>query len=165
MKHIQIFESFIGEAALAPFDPLKFKVAADLISKKIGQEQKTTLTFPEIKEVFGRDDYSLRFVIAQALLLVGKNFFPQNKYNPKPQKEGDLLFTHYIGEKAQNLMLQGVGKDVMVVLKPLVALVDKDLAKPGLAEAKFFKDSSLLLPEVKRVKVLIDKLPRAQFPA
>ena len=52
MKHIQIFESFVSEAA-PPFDPLKFKVAAELISKKIGQEQKTTLTFPEIKESCG----------------------------------------------------------------------------------------------------------------
>lgn len=165
MKHIQIFESFISEAALAPFDPLKFKVAANLIFKKIGQEQKTTLTFPEIREVFGRDDYHFRFFIAQALLLVGKNYFPLNKYNPKPQKEGDLLFTYYIGEKAQNLILQGVGKDVMVVLKPLVALMEKDLAGPGLDGGWVFRGSSLALPEVKRVKALIDKLPRAQFPA
>jgi hypothetical protein len=165
MKHIQIFESFVSEAAeAAPFDPLKFKVAAELISKKIGQEQKTTLTFPEIKEVFGRDDYNLRFVLAQALMLAGKNYFPKNKYYPNPKKEGDLLFTHYIGEKNQNLMLQKVGKDALVVLKPLVALVEKDLAKPGLAETKFFKDSSPALPEVKKVKALLDKLPAGQFP-
>jgi hypothetical protein len=165
MKHIQIFESFVSEAAeAAPFDPLKFKVAAELISKKIGQEQKTTLTFPEIKEVFGRDDYNLRFVLAQALMLAGKNYFPKNKYYPNPKKEGDLLFTHYIGEKDQNLMLQKVGKDALVVLKPLVALVEKDLAKPGLAETKFFKDSSPALPEVKKVKALLDKLPAGQFP-
>jgi hypothetical protein len=165
MKHIQIFESFVSEAAeAAPFDPLKFKVAAELISKKIGQEQKTTLTFPEIKEVFGRDDYNLRFVLAQALMLAGKNYFPKNKYYPNPKKEGDLLFTHYIGEKDQNLMLQKVGKDALVVLKPLVALVEKDLNKPGLAETKFFKDSSPALPEVKKVKALLDKLPAGQFP-
>ena len=165
MKHIQIFESFVSEAAeAAPFDPLKFKVAAELISKKIGQEQKTTLTFPEIKEVYGRDDYNLRFVLAQALLLAGKNYFPKNKYYPNPKKEGDLLFTHYIGEKDQNIMLQKVGKDALVVLKPLVALVEKDLAKPGLAETKFFKDSSPALPEVKKVKSLLDKLPVGQFP-
>ena len=165
MKHIQIFESFVSEAAeAAPFDPLKFKVAAELISKKIGQEQKTTLTFPEIKEVYGRDDYNLRFVLAQALMLAGKNYFPKNKYYPNPKKEGDLLFTHYIGEKDQNLMLQKVGKDALVVLKPLVALVEKDLNKPGLAETNFFKDSSLALPEVKKVKALLDKLPVGQFP-
>ena len=165
MKHIQIFESFVSEAAeAAPFDHLKFKVAAELISKKIGQEQKTTLTFPEIKEVYGRDDYNLRFVLAQALMLAGKNYFPKNKYYPNPKKEGDLLFTHYIGEKYQNLMLQKVGKDALVVLKPLVALVEKDLAKPGLAETKFFKDSSPALPEVKKVKSLLDKLPVGQFP-
>jgi hypothetical protein len=139
-------------------------VAAELISKKIGQEQKTTLTFPEIKEVYGRDDYNLRFVLAQALMLAGKNYFPKNKYYPNPKKEGDLLFTHYIGEKDQNLMLQKVGKDALVVLKPLVALVEKDLAKPGLAETKFFKDSSPALPEVKKVKTLLDKLPVGQFP-
>jgi hypothetical protein len=166
MKHIQIFESFVSEAAeAAPFDPLKFKVAAELISKKIGQEQKTTLTFPEIKEVYGRDDYNLRFVLAQALMLAGKNYFPKNKYYPNPKKEGDLIFTHYIGEKDQNLMLQKVGKDALVVLKPLVALVEKDLNKPGLAETKFFKDSSPALPEVKKVKALLDKLPAGQFPA
>ena len=165
MKHLKIFESFVNEEeALAPFDPLKFKVAAELISKKIGQEQKTTLTFPEIKEVYGRDDYNLRFVLAQALMLAGKNYFPKNKYYPNPKKEGDLLFTHYIGEKDQNLMMQKVGKDALVVLKPLVALVEKDLAKPGLAETKFFKDSSPALPEVKKVKSLLDKLPVGQFP-
>jgi hypothetical protein len=165
MKHIQIFESFVSEAAeAAPFDPLKFKVAAELISKKIGQEQKTTLTFPEIKEVYGRDDYNLRFALAQALMLAGKNYFPKNKYNPNPKKEGDLLLTHYIGEKDQNLMLQKVGKDALVVLKPLAALVEKDLTKPGLAETKFFKDSSAALPEVKKVKALLDKLPAGQFP-
>jgi hypothetical protein len=163
MKHIQIFESFVSEAA-PPFDPLKFKVAAELISKKIGQEQKTTLTFPEIKEVYGRDDYNLRFALAQALMLAGKNYFPKNKYNPNPKKEGDLLLTHYIGEKDQNLMMQKVGKDALVVLKSLVALVEKDLAKPGLAETKFFKDSSLALPEVKKVKTLLAKLPAGQFP-
>ena len=163
MKHIQIFESFVSEAA-APFDPLKFKVAAELISKKIGQEQKTTLTFPEIKEVYGRDDYGLRFALAQALMLAGKNYFPKNKYNPNPKKDGDLLITHYIGEKPQNIMMQKVGKDALVVLKPLVALVEKDLAKPGLAEAKFLKISSPALPEVKKVKALLDKLPVGQFP-
>ena len=166
MKHIQIFEAFVNEEEMvAPFDPLKFRVAAELIGKKIGKEQKTTLTFPEIKEVFGRDDYNLRFMLAQALMLAGKNYFPKNKYNPNPKKEGDLLFTHYIGEKDQNLMMQKVGKDALVVLKPLVALVEKDLAKPGLAETKFFKDSSLALPEVKKVKALLDKLPKGQFPA
>ena len=128
------------------------------------EEQKTTLTFPEIKEVYGRDDYNLRFMLAQALMLAGKNYFPKNKYNPNPKKEGDLLFTHYIGEKDQNLMMQKVGKDALVVLKPLVAMVEKDMSKPGLAETKFFKDSSPALPEVKKVKVLLDKLPVGQFP-
>lgn len=166
MKHITIFESFVNEEeSLAPFDPLKFRVAAELISKKIGQEQKTTLTFPEIKEVFGRDDYNLRFMLAQALLLAGKNYFPKNRFFQNPQQEGDLLITYYIGEKAQNLMMQKIGKDALVVLKPLVALIDKDQSKSSLGEMKFFKDSSLALPEVKRAKALLDKLPKGQFPA
>ena len=165
MKHIQIFESFVSEAAeVAPFDPLKFRIAAELYAKKIGKEQKTTLTFPEIKEVFGRDDYNLRFMLAQALLLAGKNYFPKNRFFPAPKKEGDLLITYYIGEKDQNLMLQQVGKDALVVLKPLVAMVDKDQSKPSLALMQFFKDAALNIPEVKRAKTLLAKLPAGQFP-
>ena len=165
MKHIQIFEAFVNEEEMvAPFDPLKFRVAAELIGKKIGKEQKTTLTFPEIKEVFGRDDYNLRFMLAQALMLAGKNYFPNNRFFTAPKKEGDLLITYYIGEKDQNLMLQKVGKDALVVLKPLVALIDKDQSKSSLADMQFFKDAALALPEVKRAKTLLSKLPAGQFP-
>lgn len=165
MKHLQIFESFVNEEETpAPFDPLKFRVAAELIGKKIGKEQKTTLTFPEIKEVFGRDDYNLRFMLAQALLLAGKSYFPSNRFFTAPKKEGDLLITYYIGEKEQNLLMQQVGKDALVVLKPLVAMVEKDLSKFGLGEAKLFKDAALNIPEVKRAKTLLSKLPAGQFP-
>lgn len=166
MLHLRVYESFLTETALLPFDPLKFKVAADLIAKQIGPEQKTSLAFPEIKEVFGRDDYSLRFALAQALLVAGKNYFPKNKYNPNPQREGDLLFTSYIGEPAQNLLLQGLGKDALVVLKPLVMAVAKDLREggPSLREGQYFKTSAKSLPDVQRVKALLSKLPSGDFP-
>lgn len=169
MKHLTLFENFLNEDL--PFDPKQFKVTADIISAKIGKPQdKGALSFPEIREVFGREDYNLRYLIAQVLFLVGKNYFPTNKDHGKDiqqfDKENNLgMYSYYTGEAAQNMIMKKVGKGLLTTIKPLVvkllSLRDKGMTQE---ENKYFKWEATKMPEVVKIKSAVDKLPKTEFP-
>lgn len=175
MKHLRVFESFINEEQIVnpldpgEFDPLKFKVASSLFTDKIGKPvDKGNTGFPEIKEVFGRDDYNLRFMIAQALHLVGKNYFPTNKYfgkdiQAKDKANGDLMVTYYIGEEPQNMLMKKLGKGLLTTIKPLVIQI-VNAAKTPQQLSQFLKWDSPKMPDVIKTKALVDRLPKTEFP-
>ena len=181
MKHLRIFESFINEAQMMEpgpgegFDPVKFKVAAEMLATKIGEkEDKANLGFPEIREVFGKDDYNLRFCIAQALMNLGRNYFTTNKYHTKnvqdvDKKKGFGMWTYYIGEADQNMKMKKLGKALLVTIKPLVLQIEKVMKQPLgqgqlMKEKPFFNWESPQTSEVTKIKSLVDKLPKTEFP-
>jgi hypothetical protein len=178
MKHLKLYESFLNEAQMDidPFDPDKFKVAAEMIEDKIGKPEKVSgLSFPEIKEVFGRDDYTLRYYLAQALLSLGRNYWPTNKYHGKDvqktdRQNNDGMFTYYIGEAPHNEIMKKLGKSLLVTIKPLVLKIDKTLNSPLPAGYEFYSDLPIYKwanqknPEVLKIKALVDKLPKSEFP-
>jgi hypothetical protein len=175
MKHLRVFESFLSEEQIVSpldpgeFDPMKFKVASSLFTDKIGKPvDKGNIAFPEIKEVFGRDDYNLRFMIAQALYLMGRNYFPTNKYfgkdiQAKDKANGDLMVTYYIGEAPQNMLMKKLGKGLLTTIKPLVMKI-ADVAKTPQKFSEYLKWESPKIPDVIKTKALVDKLPRTEFP-
>jgi len=177
MKHLKLYESFLNEAQMDidPFDPDKFKVAAEMIEDKIGKPEKVSgLSFPEIKEVFGRDDYTLRYYLAQALLSLGRNYWPTNKYHGKDvqktdRQNNDGMFTYYIGEAPHNEIMKKLGKSLLVTIKPLVLKIDKTLNSPLPAGYEFYSDLPIYKwanqknPEVLKIKALVDKLPKSEL--
>jgi len=116
MENLRTFESFLNESAMTEmdtFDPEKAK-------KKVpgGDKDKSGLSFPVIKEVFGNDSYALRFIIAQALYLANWDLFQTNSSFPDGT---DLrVQTMYIGDADQNAMLKKVTKKQLEAIKPLV---------------------------------------------
>ena len=175
MKHLRVYESFLSEAQMmnqmdpGEFDPMKFKVASSLFTDKIGKPvDKGNMAFPEVKEVFGRDDYNLRFFIAQALYLVGRNYFPTNKYftkdiQAKDKAKGDLMVTYYIGEAPQNALMKKVGKSLLTTIKPLVMKM-ANAAKTPQEFSEYLKWDSPKMSDVIKTKTLVDKLPKTEFP-
>ena len=169
MKHLRVFESFVNEAA--PFDPTKFKVASEMISAKIGKPKtESGLSFPEIKEVFGREDYNLRYLIAQVLFLVGKNYFPTNKDHSKDIQKFDKdngigMYSYYIGEAGQNMIMKKVGKGLLTAVKPLVMKM-LDYRDRGMTreENKYFEWEATKMPDVLKIKGVVDRLPKTEFP-
>jgi len=153
MKNIENYESFLNEAQEASpmemeaaaememandFDPEKAKQALADYVKRTGSgssdQDKTGLNFPNIKQVFGREDYNFRIAIAQALYLAGMNLFPTNKYHFKDIQEWDLVnfgttMTYYIGEGPQNELLKGVSVAQLNAVKFLAAKVFQDFGK------------------------------------
>ena len=169
MKHLRVFESFVNEEA--PFDPTKFKVAAEMIAAKIGKPKtESGLSFPEIKEVFGREDYNLRYLIAQMLFLVGKNYFPTNKDHSKDiqkfDKENGLgMYSYYTGEAGQNMIMKKVGKGLLSAIKPLVMKMlsyrDRGMSSE---ENKYFEWEAPKMPDVLKIKAVVDRLSKTEFP-
>jgi hypothetical protein len=163
MKNIFTFGSFIGrlnEEKMGPWDPeAAKKSAAEIMKSRGGSEAdkaKTGLAFPNIKKVFGREDYPLRFKIAQALALAGKDFFPTNSAFPDASKNRTTLSkgmfsTYYIGDADQNEEMKKFSEPLLKAIKPLVEKMEKDMSKYWTIESKS-------LPEVKQVKVAIDNI-------
>lgn len=169
MKNISDFRSFIkilneSESSVSvPFDwdPKKAEEAIKRVMTRSGGSTKdkdsTGLSFKNINEVFGKSEYSLRFFIAQALKLIGKDMFPVNSYNSnlednrkKDSREGYFM-TYYIGEAKQNEILDKISAEILKIIKPLVSLMSKDINK-------YIKTTSSSLPEVAKAKVELSKV-------
>ena len=188
MKNIESYESFLNEAEEASpmemeagaememvdkFDPEAAKKAQADYAKKTGSgtsdKSKTGLNFPNIKAVFGRQDYQFRIAIAQALFLAGKNLFPTNSYHAPNAQEVDLknegcTMTYYIGEADQNEALKKVTVKQLEAIKGLAAVVYLDFKKFsggsfGLYGGKYRYEYTLNqvrnFPEVKTATMLL----------
>ena len=171
MKNLSNFKSFVSQLneSTLEWDPKKAEAAIKKAMEQTGGSMKdkdpTGLSFKNIQDVFGKSDYTIRYVIAQALKLAGRDLFPTNSYNPnlsdnkkKESENKDKPFyfnTYYIGEKDQNLMLDKISQPVLTVVKPLVSLI---LSSPMGIEEKYFKSSASSLPEVAKAKVELSKI-------
>lgn len=179
MKNLSDFKSFINflneaqESMSSPldWDPKKAQAAIDKATKQTGGSSKdakpTGLSFKNIQSVFGKNDYTLRYIIAQALKLAGKDFFQTNTYNPsldenkkketeRRGKPGAYDFvTYYIGEAPQNETMDKISQSVLTAIKPLVTSI---LKATGTEQDKYFSSSATSLPEVSKVKIDLAKV-------
>ena len=162
MKNLSDFNSFvqtINEAA--PWDPKKAQTAIDELIKKNKDAEPTGLSFANIQKVYGKIDLQTRFEIAQALKLIGKNFFPVNSYHPDQSANdrfenskgdsSDFFFTYYVGEKNQNLKMDKFSEALLKAVKPIV-----DNFKENFDQ--FIRKIALENPVVKQAKVAADKI-------
>jgi hypothetical protein len=162
MKNIFTFGSFIGtlNEEMGSFNPESAKKSSAEIMKSKGgsgtDKSKTGLSFPNIKSVFGREDYMLRFRIAQALALAGKDFFPTNSVFPDAEKNKTplakgMFSTYYVGDPDQNEAMKKFSQPLLKAIKPLVEKMNKDMDKYWTIESKS-------LPEVKEARLLISNI-------
>ena len=191
MKNIESYESFLNEAEEASpmemeaaaememvkdFDPEKAKQALADYVKRTGSgssdQDKTGLNFPNIKQVFDKQDYNFRVAIAQALYLAGMNLFPTNKYHIADIQAIDLKITgctqtYYIGEGPQNELLKGVSVAQLNAVKSLAAKVSLDLRRylggnftynNGKFTYEFPLSSIKAFPEVKAAAAALKKV-------
>jgi hypothetical protein len=166
MKNLSDFNSFvqaINEAA--PWDPKKAQTAIDEIMKRYKENkdaEPTGLSFANIQKVYGKIDNQTRFRIAQALKLIGKNFFPVNSASPdkssndefenRNKNSSDFFFTYYTGEKNQNLKMDKFSEALLKAVKPIV-----DEFSGGNFD-QFIRKTALENPVVKQAKVAADKI-------
>ena len=165
MKNLSDFNSFvqtINEAA--PWDPKKAQAAIDEIMKRYKENkdaEPTGLSFANVQKVYGKIDLQTRFEIAQALKLIGKNFFPVNSSHPDQSANdrfgnskgdsSDFFFTYYVGEKNQNLKMDKFSEALLKAVKPVV-----DNFKGNFDQ--FIRKIALENPVVKQAKVAADKI-------
>ena len=165
MKNLSDFNSFvqtINEAA--PWDPKKAQAAIDEIMKRYKENkdaEPTGLSFANVQKVYGKIDLQTRFEIAQALRLIGKNFFPVNSSHPDQSANdrfenskgdsSDFFFTYYVGEKNQNLKMDKFSEALLKAVKPVV-----DNFKGNFDQ--FIRKIALENPVVKQAKVAADKI-------
>ena len=165
MKNLSDFNSFvqtINEAA--PWDPKKAQAAIDEIMKRYKENkdaEPTGLSFANVQKVYGKIDLQTRFEIAQALKLIGKNFFPVNSSHPDQSANdrfenskgdsSDFFFTYYVGEKNQNLRMDKFSEALLKAVKPVV-----DNFKGNFDQ--FIRKIALENPVVKQAKVAADKI-------
>ena len=165
MKNLSDFNSFIqtiNEAA--PWDPKKAQAAIDEIMKRYKENkdaEPTGLSFANVQKVYGKIDLQTRFEIAQALQLIGKNFFPVNSSHPDQSANdrfenskgdsSDFFFTYYVGEKNQNLKMDKFSEALLKAVKPVV-----DNFKGNFDQ--FIRKIALENPVVKQAKVAADKI-------
>jgi len=165
MKNLSDFNSFvqtINEAA--PWDPKKAQAAIDEITKRYKENkdsEPTGLSFANVQKVYGKIDLQTRFEIAQALKLIGKNFFPVNSASPdkssndefenRNKNSSDFFFTYYTGEKNQNLKMDKFSEALLKAVKPIV-----DNFKGNFDQ--FIRKIALENPVVKQAKVAADKI-------
>ena len=135
-------------------------------------QDKTGLNFPNIKQVFDKQDYNFRVAIAQALYLAGMNLFPTNKYHSADTQAWDLkntgcTQTYYIGEGPQNELLKGVSVAQLNAVKSLAAKVSLDLRRylggnftynNGKFTYEFPLSSIKAFPEVKAAAAALKKV-------
>jgi len=177
MKNLSDFRSFIRnineaeESVSSPldWDPKKAQSAIDKAVKQTGGSSKdakpTGLSFKNIQGVFGKNDYTLRYIIAQALKLAGKDLFQTNTYNSsldenkkKETENRDKPYyfnTYYIGEAPQNETMDKISQSVLTAIKPLVAYI---LKATGTEQDKYFSSSATSLPEVSKAKIDLAKV-------
>jgi hypothetical protein len=160
MKNLSSFDSFVQSLTegVQEWDLKRAQTAIDDLKKKsssLKDSEPTGLSFTNIQKVFGNIDYPTRFKIAQALMLVGKNLFPVNRYD----KSGvaldpmtGLFITKYIGEKDQNLKMDKISENLLKAIKPIVDDFDKDV------DGYFNQKTSASKPTVKQSKVASDKI-------
>ena len=147
MKNLSDFNSFvqtINEAA--PWDPKKAQTAIDELIKKNKDAEPTGLSFANIQKVYGKNDYSTRFKIAQALFLSGKSIFPGSDLTDK------IYATSYIGRKNENLKMDKISEALLKAVKPIVDDFEKDVA------GYFDQKISSAKPTVRQAKVAADKI-------
>ena len=162
MKNISDFNSFvqtINEAA--PWNPMAAKKAIDELIKNNKDAEPTGLSFANVQKVYGKIDLQTRFEIAQALRLIGKNFFPVNSSHPDQSANdrfenskgdsSDFFFTYYVGEKNQNLKMDKFSEALLKAVKPVV-----DNFKGNFDQ--FIRKIALENPVVKQAKVAADKI-------
>ena len=164
MKHLKIFESYEAPMEfeiptdMEDFDPEKAKQAYSEYVKKIGGKSKddTGLSFPIIKEVYGNDAYNTRFMIAQALQILGYSIWPYNSAFTRPSSSELALGTFYIGEGWQNEIMKKMPRKLLVSLRPWVEKVmrfpekfigNKDLQRIT-KSPEVSRDRSAIAPEV-----------------
>ena len=166
MKNLSDFNSFvqtINEAA--PWDPKKAQAAIDEIIKRYKENkdaEPTGLSFANIQKVYGKNDYTTRFGIAQALKLIGKNFFPVNsafkdqslndEFENGNKNSSDFFITYYIGDKDQNLKMDKFSEALLKAVKPVV----DNFSKGNFDQ--FIRKIALENPVVKQAKVAADKI-------
>lgn len=129
-----------------------------------GQEdaERTMLSFNNIKKIFGNSDYLTRFRIAQALKLMGDDFFPTNSKFKNLESNKDLtskdgiFLTFYIGEKDQNDKMDKFSEEILKVVKPVVKLMEKTPSEIG----KFASSDSINIPEIRVAKVESQKIKK-----
>jgi len=160
MKNLSSFDSFVQSLTegVQEWDPKKAQTAIDDLKKKsssLKDSEPTGLSFTNIQKVFGNIDYPTRFKIAQALMLVGKNLFPVNRYDKSGvvlDSMTGLFITKYIGEKDQNLKMDKISENLLKAIKPIVDDFDKDV------DGYFNQKTSSSKPTVKQSKVASDKI-------
>lgn len=160
MKNLSTFDSFVQSLneGIQEWDPKRAQSAIEDLKKKsssLKDVEPTGLSFNNIQKVFGKVDYSTRFKIAQALLLVGKNFFPVNKYDSSSvslDPVTGMFTTKYIGEKDQNLKMDKISESLLKAIKPIVDDFDNDI--DGYFNQKISTSKSI----VKQAKVAADKI-------
>ena len=157
MKNIFTFGSFIGslnEEMVSSNSSADKKTSEEIMKSKGGSgtdKSKSGLSFPNVKKVFGNDDYMLRFRIAQALALAGKDFFPTNSVFPDAAKNKTSLVpgmfsTYYVGDPDQNEVMKKFSEPLLKAVKPLVEMMNKNMDK-------YWDIKSKSLPEVNQVKL------------
>jgi hypothetical protein len=152
MKNISDFNSFvqtINEAA--PWDPKKAQTAIDELVKKNKDTEPTGLSFANVQKVYGKNDYSTRFKIAQALFLTGKSIFPRYDFNDASLND-KIYATSYTGRKNENLKMDKISEALLKAVKPIVDDFEKDVA------GYFDQKISSAKPTVRQAKVAADKI-------
>ena len=160
MKNLSSFDSFVQSLneGTQEWDPKRAQNAIEELKKKsssLKDSEPTGLSFTNIQKVFGKNDYPIRFKIAQALMLAGKNLFPVNSYDKSGaalDPRTGLFITKYIGEKDQNLKMDKISENLLKAIKPIVDDFENDV------DGYFNQKVSSSKPTVKQAKVAADKI-------
>lgn len=160
MKNLFNFDSFVGFLNEAQ---MQSKSLSDLMKSRGGKGEDEKISgfhFDNIKKIFGNSEFDTRFKIAQALKLMDLDFFPSNSKFPNSeanknlsQKDG-MILTFYIGDPDQNKKMDQISEDLLVAVKPVVDLMDKD---PN-GVSGFVTVQSSMKPEIKKAKSLVSNI-------
>lgn len=153
MKNLSNYNSFIqslNEAVQGAWDPKKAQAAIDELIKRNKDSEPTGLSFTNVQKVYGKNDYSTRFKIAQALFLSGKSIFPLavNVSN----YPGQSYITSYSGKKNENLKMDKISEVLLKAIKPIVDDFENDV------NGYFDQKISSAKPTVRQSKVAADKI-------
>ena len=125
MKNLSYFDSFVQalNEGVQEWDPKRAQAAIEELRKNTKDEQQTSLTFDNIKKVFGDTSFNNRYLIAWALKLAGKDFFPTSMEFPTPDKAkerfGNTTLSMYHGNADQNKKMNNFSEALLKAVKPL----------------------------------------------
>lgn len=125
MKNLSNFRSFVQNLneGVQDWDPKRAQSAIDELRKNTKDSQPTSLTFDNIKKVFGDISFNNRYMIAWALKLAGKDFFPTSEEFPTPEKVkehfGNTTLSMYQGNADQNKKMNSFSEALLKAIKPL----------------------------------------------